>query len=274
MPLAQTALSFDPADIARQLVAARLAARPLPAYPGPLPADMAAGYAVQDRAISLWPDEVAGWKVGWIAPDLQASLGAQRVMGPVFAKHVRTATAGVTTLEVIAGGFAAVEAEYVYQIGQDAPAGQTTWTPQEALDYVEVQRVGVEFAASPLATINILGPRVVASDFGNNAGLILGPAVPDWRSRSDDWPPCEVFVDEVSVGRGSPASLNGGPQAALAYLMGICAERGRPLRKGQWVTTGAASGIHDIKIGQTARISFDGLAEIHCLAKPATARGA
>ena len=38
------------------------------------------------------------------------------------------------------------------------------------------------------------------------------------------------------------------------------------LKAGQLVTTGAASGIHDIEAGQTARITFAGLDEIHCVA--------
>lgn len=57
--------------IAEKFVAARLAAVPLPAYPGPVPTELDAAYAVQDAAIALWPGAVAGWKVGWIAPSWQ-----------------------------------------------------------------------------------------------------------------------------------------------------------------------------------------------------------
>ena len=270
VPAAQAATAFDPARVARQFVDARLAATALPAFPGPIPADMAAGYAVQEVAIGLWPDELVGWKVGRIPIELQVELKAERVMGPIFSRHVVQARRGQPTpVYCIPGGFAAVEAEYIYRIGRDAPAGKTDWTPDEALDHVETELVGVEFAGSPLATINLLGPRVVAADFGNNAGLILGPEIPDWRGRADQGPPCEAFVDGVLVGRGSPATLPGGPPASLAFLLGICAARGRPLRRGQLVTTGAASGIHDIEAGQPARITFGELGEIRCIAVPA-----
>ena len=102
--------------------------------------------------------------------------------------------------------------------------------------------MGVEFAASPLATINVLGPRVVASDFGNNAGLILGPVFPGWRQRPDEVPACEAYVEGKLVGRGTTASVPGGPATSLAFLLGAAARRGRPLKAGQLVTTGAASG--------------------------------
>jgi 2-keto-4-pentenoate hydratase len=267
--LPDTAAALAPSEVARRFVGARLDARALTRFPGALPADMAAGYLIQEAAIGLWPDEIAGWKVGKIPLELQAALGADRVMGPVFRGNVSQATGAPTRVFAIPGGFAAVEAEYIYRMGEDAPAGKTDWTPQAALALVEEELVGVEFAGSPLASINILGPRVVAADFGNNAGLILGRAVPDWRARADDWPPCEAWVDGKLVGRGAPSSLPGGPPASLAFLMNAVAARGRPLRRGQLVTTGAASGIHDIEAGQTARITFGDLDEIRCIAHPA-----
>ena len=70
------------------------------------------------------------------------------------------------------------------------------------------------------------------------------------------------------MGRGAPSSLPGGPAASLAFLLGACAARGRPLKRGQLVTTGATSGIHDIEAGETARITFGDLDEIVCLAQP------
>ena len=263
------AVALAPAEVARAFVAARRGARSLPDFPGALPADMAAGYAIQEAAIALWPDTVVGWKVGRIPTELQASLKADRVLGPVFSKNVWRAGAEPTPVFAIAGGFAAVEAEYIYRMGEDAAAGKTDWTPAEALALVEDELVGVEFAGSPLASINVLGPRVVAADFGNNAGLILGRSIPDWRSRTDDWPPCASYVDDELVGRGAPSSIPGGPAASLAFLMNAAAARGRPLTRGQLVTTGAASGIHDIKAGQTARITFGDLDEIRCIAQPA-----
>jgi 2-keto-4-pentenoate hydratase len=269
----RNAATLPPAEVARTFVSARRAARSIPDFPGALPADLSAGYAIQEEAIRIWPDEVAGWKVGKIPTELQAELAAERVLGPVFARNVWKAGAKPTSVHAIAGGFAAVEAEYIYRMGQDAEPGKTDWTPAEALKLVADELVGVEFAASPLASINVLGPRVVAADFGNNAGLILGKAIPDWRGRTDDWPPCAAYVEGQLVGRGAPSSLPGGPAASLAFLMNAVAARGRPLKRGQLVTTGAASGIHDIEAGQTARIVFDGLDEIHCVCGPARPQG-
>lgn len=273
IPAAKAASQTSVSDIASRFVTARQAAVALPGYPGPVPADLATGYAVQDAAIPLWQAPIVGWKVGRIAPELHARMGADRLAGPVFADRLWTATPGQTlTFPVIADGFAAVEAEFIYRLGADAPAGKTDWTPDEALGLVQTLLFGAEIAGSPLATINQLGPTVVASDYGNNGGLILGGEIVGWRDRAPESLTCAVAIEGQVVGTGSAASLPGGPAASLAFLLGACAARGRPLKAGDLVSTGAATGIHDIVAGQTARVSFDGFGEIACraeIAKPA-----
>ena len=259
-------------SIATRFVAARRAASALPGYPGPLPADIAFGYRCQDAAIALWPDRVVGWKVGYIAPERREPGGDERLVGPIFARAVWTAGDGVVDVPVFAGGFAAVEAEYVFRVGADAPAGKTDWTAADAAAIADALHVGVEMAGSPLSTINDLGPAVVVSDFGNNAGLILGAAIADWRHREPSSLACAVSIDGREAGRGGAASIAGGPLAALAFALSRNARRGRPLRAGDLVTTGAATGIHAIVAGQSALVDFGAHGRIACRAVAATPR--
>lgn len=271
IPAAKAASTSDQSQIAASFVAARKAAIALPDYPGEVPADLATGYAIQEAAIPLWGAPIVGWKVGRIMPDQQARMGADRLAGPVFADRLWTATQGQTlTFPVITGGFAAVEAEFIFRLGADAPAGKTDWTADEALALAETLLFGAEIAGSPLATINALGPTVVASDYGNNGGLILGGEIVGWRDRSPESLACATAIEGITVGTGSAASLPGGPAASLAFLLGACAARGRPLKAGDLISTGAATGIHDILAGQTATVTFDGFGEIVCRAETAT----
>jgi 2-keto-4-pentenoate hydratase len=258
--------------IAEAFVAARRAGRALPAYPGAIPADLAAAYAIQDAALARWPDRIAGWKIGRLAtPELQARYNEERLAGPIFARAVRQATPGtVTDFPVFVGGFAAVEAEFVLRIARDADPAKLDWSLEEAAAMAGAMFGGIETAGSPLKTINELGPTVVISDFGNNAGLILGPEIADWRDRSFDDLACETFLGETSIGKGVATSVPGGPLPALRFLLEHCARSGRPLAAGQYVSTGAATGIHEIAAGETARISFPGYGEIACRAVAAT----
>ncbi len=86
-------------------------------------------------------------------------------------------------MPVFAGGFAAVEAEYVFRLGAMRRPTSSTGPTTRRRRWSAALHVGVEPASSPLATINDLGPAVVVSDFGNNAGLMLGPEIADWRQR-------------------------------------------------------------------------------------------
>jgi 2-keto-4-pentenoate hydratase len=79
----------------------------------------------------------------------------------------------------------------------------------------------------------------------------------------------ETIINGVSVGKGTAASIPGSPLAALAFLLGHVAARGRPLKKGMLVTTGASTGIHDVVAGDAATVSFGALGQVECVAVPA-----
>lgn len=264
--------AFDAKRVAAEFVQARRSAGSLANYPGPVPQDLDAAYRCQDEAIALWGDSIAGWKVGWIPPQFSQKFGAQRLVGPIFADSVVSANGGgkAVSMPVFANGFAAVEAEFVFQLAKDAPANVVDWTAETARRFVRTMFIGIEIASSPLVNINDYGPAVVASDFGNNAGLVLGAEVPDWQLRDPESMNCETRIDGAIVGRGNASTVSGGPLASLAFALQCNAQRGRPLRAGDFVSTGAVSGVHAISAGQSAEAVFTGLGVLRCLTVPMT----
>lgn len=265
----QKAAMNEATTIAERFVRARREGRSLPDYPGVVPADLAAAYACQDAALERWPEAPAGWKVARIATAQQAQYPDERLIGPAFARNIRTARAGeAVECPVFDGGFAAVEAELVIRVGANAPRDKTGWTIDEAAHYVGELCVGVEVASSPLATLNDLGPGAVISDFGNNWGIVIGPPIAAWRTLHELV--AHTFIDDEFVGRGV-ASVRHGALGALAFTLGKCALRGRPLRSGDVITTGMITGVHDIRIGQQSRCVFEGFGEVLCRAVRASA---
>lgn len=253
--------------IAGALVEARLAARPLARFPLALPADLDDAYRCQDAVIARWPGRVAGWKVGYIAPERRDASGDPRLIGPIFdgnIARVDAATAG--TFGVIAGGFAAVEAEYVFRLARDIAPRAQEWTGEQAAAEVAALHIGVELAGSPLADINVLGPCAVVADCGNNAGLLLGPEIANWQDCAMESLTCSTWIDGALVGSGGAATLAGGPLAALAFALTRNARRGRSFAAGDLITTGAATGIHDIVAGQHATIDFGIHGRLQCRA--------
>ena len=262
-------VAFDAKGVAAEFVKARRSAGSLAKYPGSPPPDLAAAYRCQDEAIAAWDDTIAGWKVGWIPEPHSTTFDAQRLVGPIFARTVQRVPPGhVQDAGVFAQGFAAIEAEFVFQLAKDAPAGVTEWTAETARRFVRTLYIGIEIASSPLQNINDYGPAVVASDFGNNAGLLLGPEIVDWQTRALESMNCETRIDGNVVGRGSAANVSGGPLTALAFALRVNALRGRPLKAGDFVSTGAATGVHSIQAGQSAEAIFTGLGSLRCRAMP------
>ena len=265
-----TAPSPQLSGIADRFVAARRAGAALEGFPGTVPDDLVTAYRVQDLAIAQWPDRVIGWKVGYIAPERRDASGDERLLGPIFARHFWNATGSSAPIPVFVGGFGAVEAEYVLRLEADAPEGKLDWTPDEAAALPSTLFIGVEVASSPLATINQLGPRVVVSDFGNNNGLLLGAEIADWTSLDEAQLLAETFIDGASVGSGGAERLPGGLRTAFAFALSRSARRGRPLKAGEYIATGNATGIHDIAAGQNARVVFHGHGTLDCHAVPAS----
>ena len=253
----------EAALIAGRFVSARRAADGISGYPGDMPASLEEAYRIQDEAIAAWPNPVCGWKVGRVVPPFTSQFGTDRLAGPIF--HVAEATQDVdVAMPVFADGFAAGEAEFLFRIGSAPPPGKTRFSLEEAAELVDAVHVGIEIASSPLPTINELGPVAVVSDFGNNNGLLVGPPIPDWRrSELEDWT-VSTLIDGVEVGRGSSSSFPDGAIGSVRFLFELMAQRGIPLTPGQWISTGAVTGVHEAGPGQAVEARFGDRYHISC----------
>ena len=252
---------------------ARRAAQALPAYPdAAVPPTLAAAYDIQAASIAAWPDQVAGWKVAAIAPQWRATYPAARLGGPVFGKTLVMAGTDVVDVAMIRGGYAAAEAEFALRVGADFPVATTFATVEELRPFVGAVHAAIELAGSPLPTLSSLGPGAVISDFGNNTGLVVGPELPDFFAREAAGWLAETDLNGALAGTGDAGRIPGGPLAALHFLANSLVERGMSLRPGDWVSTGASTGIHVLAIGDTVAARFDGKPAIAlrvCAAQPA-----
>lgn len=249
---------------AKAFVDARLNARAILAYPGSKPATLGAAYTIQDSAIDLYPDTLTGWKVGGIGPELHDSVGQTRLVGPVFEAYTRNYEGAMLEMPVFSEGFAAVEGEVTAVLGRDVPEGVTDFTTEDAISYIASMHVGIEIASSPFPEINDHGPLVTISDFGNNFGLVLGDRIDAWPSADmSNW----VFRTEINgrqVGSDVPGGMPGGPVESVRYALENTARRGRPMKAGMKILTGAVTGVHRAYAGDEVSVDFCGAHKIRC----------
>jgi len=252
------------AQIASRFVDARRNATALPDYPGVIPGDLADAYAVQDAAIALSKGEIVGWKVGRINPPLG---GVDRLVGPIFASVPAAPAATPVAMPVFEGGFAAAEAEYLLRIGTAPDPTRRRYTLAEATAMIDAVHIGIEIASSPFPGINDLGAGVTISDFGNNNGLVVGGAIANWRRQNLlDWP-VELMINGQLIGAGMAATMLDGPFGAARFLFELMAERGIGLKAGQWISTGAVTGVHRVAIGDRVEARFNAQLSVHCTIK-------
>ena len=249
--------------IARAFVDARHAGSALADYPGELPESLEDGYRIQERAIGLFGGRIAGWKVGRIPDPLVAQYGNNRLAGPIFAAGVVHASEGSSpVMPAFADGFTAAEAEFLLRLGDLPGDFDREWTNEAAADYVDEIRVGIEVAGSPFPGINEYGPAVTISDFGNNNGLVIGALVePD--SGFIDWP-VALTIDGVEAGTGTAAAMLDGPFGAVRFLFELAAARPLPLAAGQWISTGAVTGVHQVLPGAEVEARFGDNMLVRC----------
>jgi 2-keto-4-pentenoate hydratase len=250
--------------IASSFVDARRAGHALPDYPGDMPSALDDAYAVQDAAIELTDAEVAGWKVGRINPPID---GTNRLAGPIFADHIMLADGSPIAMPVFAEGFAAAESEFLLRIGATPDAAKTSYTIDEARDLIDAVHIGIEIASSPFPGINENGPGVTISDFGNNNGLVVGNGIANWRDVDFDSWPVHLAINGARVGAATTATMLDGPFGAARFLFELMAARGIALKPGQWISTGAVTGVHAVAVGDSVEATFDGRMTIDCTIK-------
>ena len=229
--------------ISGALLSARREARPLTAFPGDLPADANAAYAIQHRSIEHWPELLAGWKVGGVPEPQRERFGGRWLTGPIFAPNVVVADGkSPVDMPVYVDGFAAVEAEYVYRLGA---------TPEEDRLFI-----GIEIASSPMPMINDIGPAAVIPDFGNNGGLLVGPEIEDWRSREVDAVEVITTIDGIEIGRACANPAETGHRGALAFWRDHASRYGMDASEGLYISSGAVTGVHAAPVGTLGVADF------------------
>ena len=251
--------------IAETFVRARREGTAIDDYPGTIPAALAEAYAVQDRALAIDGRRVAGWKVGKIDPPIE---GVNRLAGPIFADQIVTASDAFidnpVPMPVFRGGFAAAEAEFLLRVGTAPDPAKLHYTIPEAMDLIDAVHAGIEIASSPFAGINALGPTVTISDYGNNSGLVIGPAIEDWRDAAiTDWR-VELTIDGALIGSATAATMLDGPFGAARFLFELLAARGIALQPGDWISSGAVTGVHEVSIGARVDVLFDNCLTAAC----------
>jgi 2-keto-4-pentenoate hydratase len=220
---------------ARLLVAARRTRRWLDALPAELrPAGAADAYAVQEAVVRLLGAGVGGWKTG--AP----SATSEAQFAPIFADAILPSPARIPASELRLFG---IELEIGFRLGRELPARREPYTAAEAAEAIASMHPTLEIVESRFLDLRAQDKPSLLADMQSNFALVYGPEATGWRGADLARPPGRVIIDGEVASEVTSGNSGGDPLRLLAALATHCAARGRPLRAGDFVTTGSCTGM-------------------------------
>ena len=99
---------------------------------------------------------------------------------------------------------------------------------------------------------------MIADDFFD-AGCVIGALLRDWRAIDIPALVGRTLINGIEAGRGRASDVMGHPFAALAWLANSLIDRGRYLRRGEFVFTGSVVETRWVNAGDSVRVEIDRL---------------
>jgi len=217
-------------------------------------------YRIQDAATRRWDDDIAGWKVGATARQVQNLFGvSEPAYGPVFRKSVYQSPASVPARSL---HHLMLESEFAFRFGKDLPPRPDPYSREDIVAAVDALIPAFEVISPRFSKLTIDNFPQVVADFCANGGAILGTPVTDWRGIDLPAHAVKLYLGGTLRQEGLGAAVLDNPLNVLDWLVNKFSAQGRALSRGQFVLTGTMTGIHTAEVGQKAMADFGDLATV------------
>jgi len=217
-------------------------------------------YSVQRQGIRLWDDEVAGWKIGATAKEVQSVFGiSEPVYGPVFKKSVFQSPA---RLDAAAFQHRILEVEFAFRFGNDLRSRARPYTREEILGVIDAVIPSIEIISPRLKTLTGSHISTVTADFCANGGAVIGKPCTDWRNLDLVSRIVTLSLNRVKCREGTGALVLGDPLNTVEWLVDAFCKQGAAIKKGQFILTGTMTGIQAVEVNQFARADFGDLGTV------------
>lgn len=247
-------------DIAARIRAAYASMPIAPIRPQLADLDVDAAYAIQQENTAHWQSEgrrVVGSKIGLTSRAVQKQLGVDRPdFGVLFADMIVAEDEPVATGRVLQPK---IEAEVAFLLNRDVDVEVPTTA--DVIRAVAYAMPALEIVGSRITNWDIGIIDTVADNASSGLFVLGGPvrcldgldlrALQMQMTRRDD-----------VVSKGTGAACLGNPLNALAWLAGELVRRGRPLRAGDVVLSGALGPMVPVDPGDAFEANIAGLGTV------------
>src|SRR5947209_12285607 len=144
--------------------------------------------------------EIAGWKIALTSRAMQQMTGVdQPAAGAIFSKVVHSSPARV---DLAAYHHLGVEFEVAVRLGDDLPAGDGPWTRASVAGRVAACLPAFELVEDGDADYTTLDASNLIAQNTCNGGVVLGPAVAQWRRVDLEHAVTRCWVNYQPAGEG------------------------------------------------------------------------
>ncbi len=230
-----------------------------------VPRDDTEAYAIQEalrrlRAPAL--GATAGYKVALTSSVMQDMLRySSPFAGPLHANLIHPS--GVQ-LDHTQYGRLCIECELAAVLGTTLLSKQAPYSRDQIADAVDTIAPALELVDDRNADYQAISDLVLTliADNAWNAGIVLGPALKQWRHLDLANLHGTVMVNGETVGEGYGRDVLGHPLEALRWLVNTITKQGKDIEKGMVVMTGTMIATQFVKPGDHLTFSVDELGSI------------
>ncbi|MWV28674.1 2-keto-4-pentenoate hydratase [Aurantiacibacter rhizosphaerae] len=226
--------------------------------PVPLPdvePDLAGAYDIQRRVHNRRAMPVMAWKLGLTGEGAREAFGTQE---PAIGRLPASAIYNNRTEVSFHEPEVYVEAELVFELGQDLEMQSTPYTRADICDALQAIYGGIEIVRTRFTTSVLSLPLLIADNCMAH-GLLWGKKLASgWEDRFADMGVTLSRNGEAPVS-GSSAAVMGNPLDAVVWLANWLRENeGYALQREQLIASGTCTGVTQAFAGDTFTASFDG----------------
>jgi 2-keto-4-pentenoate hydratase len=228
--------------------------------PDLMPGDLHEAYAIQSAVALSRPMPHAGFKLGLTNEDAQRAADTfAPIVGRLGALDILRSHA---TIELPESHLRIVEAEVIFELGIDLPAGYAPYSEQRVLASLSRVYAGIELCNTRFEESGEPSLARVVADNSNADLIVVGDAL----SERDVDSLANLSVTLKRRGQpdvsGSTGNVLGNPLRAVTWLANWLARRGEGLRRGQLVSSGSCTGMTRVAVEDSVIATFGSGAQV------------
>jgi 2-keto-4-pentenoate hydratase len=255
---------FDPARAARFIADAHAGRRPYQNLPDEIaPRTVDEAYAAQEALAAIWTPlygKVAGLKIATTTKVMQALMGIDHPCGGmIYERRIHNAPHRLRLADYV---HVVIECELAVRVSRTLDRKAKPYSRDEVRQAVAAVMPAFELIEDRNAVYKGSRATSLIADNAWNGGIVLGAPVAVPGDMDLNGLKGRLAIDGQPAREGPTDD----PMGALAWVVNLAAERGRPLAAGQVVITGSVIPTLPISAGQDFRFGIEGLGEVAVVA--------